>query len=309
MDFNKWNPFWSLCYGMTAVIIISCNFLSILILLNRRLRKRSHYLLIDLAIADLLVGLFAIPIYMISVLSGQKLVPRFVLDGVDMFTGFASIFTLAVISLERLNAIARPLHHRQLSSRSYLVAIATPWILSLVVTSTRVLLHVSVINDHQFLVVIIISLSTPLLITCSAYCVIWRKQASRLQNEVRARSEARLSKTLFLITGTFVLTWMPFQVLVIVANLCVLCSNVHVVVVYVVKLLQFSNSFINFIIYCLRIQDYKEAASKIFSRCTCRRNSLQELYPLADSQTNVTLISFSSTLSLYNDIVPVDRQR
>ena len=235
-----------------------------------------------------------------AVISDGKLVPRLVLDCVDMFTGLSSIFILTVISLERLNAITRPLRHRQLSSRSYIIATVTPWIVSLVVTSTRVLVHFSVINEHQFLVVIIISLSTPLLITCIAYSAIWRKQASRLQNEVRARSEARLSKTLFLVTGTFVLTWLPFQVLLIAASLCVACRNVQYVVVIVIKLLQFGNSFINFIIYFLRMQDYKKAISEIFFSCKCRRSRHREGNSLGDSRTSIALTYFSSTLSLHN---------
>ena len=175
----------------------------------------------------------------------------------------SSIFTLTVISLERLFAISRPLRHRRLSSHSYAIAIATPWILSLGVTSVRVLQHYSIVTRHQILTVVIISLSTSLLITCTSYCVIWRKWSSRIQNGVRARREARLSKTLFLITGTFVLTWLPFQVLVVVAGVCVPCRKMPIVVVYVIKLLQFSNSFINFLIYCLRMPDYRKAVSQI----------------------------------------------
>ena len=205
MNFNSWNWFWSVCFGVTAVVIIISNSLSIAVLVNRRFRKRFLYLLINLAIADLLVGLFTVPIYMIRSISKDKLVSTLVLDGVDMFTGLSSIFTLTVISLERLFAISPPLRHRQLSSQSYVIPIATPWILSLMGTSPRVLLDYSIMTHHQFVTVInIICLFTPLVITCTSYCVIWRKQASRMQNEVRTRREARLSKTLFLITGTFV---------------------------------------------------------------------------------------------------------
>ena len=301
MNFNSWNWFWSVCFGVTATVIIISNCLSIAVLVKRRFRKRSLYLLIDLAMADLLVGLFAVPIYMIAVISKLKLVPPVAIDCVDMFTGLSSMFTLTVISLERLFAISRPLRHRQLSSHSYAIAIATPWILSLAVTSVRVLQRYSIVTHHQFLIVIIISLLTPLLTTCTSYCVIWRKQSSRIQNGVRARREARLSKTLFLITGTFVLTWLPFQVLVVVAHLCVSCGKMHIVIVFVVKLLQFSNSFINFVIYCLKMPDYRKAISQIFSICRYRSHTNnREVYSLSDSRKSIALIHFSSALSLYN---------
>ena len=300
MDFARWNLFWSVCFGSIALLTITGNLFSISILLKRRLRRRCHYLLIDLAIADLLVGLFAIPIYMITVMSEETLVSRLVLDCVDMFTGFCSIFTLAVISLERLHAIARPFRHRQLSSHSYIIAIATPWILSLIVTSTRLLLGFSVMNIHQFIIVMIISLSTPLLIYCISYGVIWRQQPSRQKEGVRARSEVRLSKTLLLITGTFVLTWLPFQLLVIVLNMCSPCKSVPAVVVYTIKLLQFGNSFSNFIIYCLRMQVYRNALLDILVRYKCNLTTRQELYPLNDAPTTVKLVSFSITLHLNN---------
>ena len=228
--------------------------------------------------------------------------PAIVLDCIDMFTGFCSIFTLAVISLERLNAIARPIQHRTLSSRNYTFAIVTPSILSLIPTSSRVLLGSSVITIRSFVIVIIIGLSTPLLITCTACCLIWWKQASRLQGGVRAiRNEARLSKTLSLITRTFVLTWLPFEVLVSMFHLCSSCTKKVPYVVYVViKLLHFSNSFINFIIYCVRMPDYREAVSEIFLRCKCGHATHREMYPLADSRKNVMLTYFSSTLTLEN---------
>ena len=221
MDFNRWNIFWSFCFGVMASIIIVGNTLSMSILFKRRLRKRSHYLLISLAIADLLVGLFAVPLYMMLFIPRQNVVPILVYDCVDMFTGLTSIFTLGVISLERLNAITRPLRHRQLTSRSYSVAIATPWIVSLIVTLTRVLRHFFIITAEQFVIVIIVSLSTPLLISCIAHCIIWRKQASRIHNEIQARIESKLFGTLLLITAMFVLSWLPFQVLIITIHLCI----------------------------------------------------------------------------------------
>ena len=272
MDFNRWNIFWGFCFGVTAFTIIVGNTLSISILFKRKLRKRSHFLLISLAIADLLVGLFAIPLYMILFIPRQNVVSKLVYDCVDMFTGLTSIFTLAVISLERLNAITRPFRHRQLNSRVYVVAIATPWVFSLMVTSIRVLQDFFVITARQFVIVIIISLSMPLLISCIAHCIIWRKQASRIQNEVQAKIEIKLFRTLLLITAIFVLSWLPFQVLTITMHLCITCNSIPTVIVFVVKLLQYSNSFINFVIYCLRIPDYKNELSQIRSNCRCNDN-------------------------------------
>ena len=299
MDFSRWNSFWTACYGTMAFLIIVGNTLSFIILLKRRLRKRPHFLLISLAMADLLVGLCAMPIYTTTVISNEKLVSKLVSDVVDMFTGFSSVFTVAVISLERLNAIVRPLRHRQLSLRSYFVAIVTPWILSLMVTSTRVLLQFGLLTTEQFLSVIITSLSTPLIISCFSYCVIWRKRRTRTIHRSRERHDARFSKTVFLITGSFFLTWMPFQVLVIVLIKCFSCRNVSVAVVFFIKLLQFSNSVINFFIYCFRLPSYRRALFAITPCCRDNRGQNRVIFPFTENQTSsINLINFSSTQSL-----------
>lgn len=299
MDFNNWNMFWSVFFGVMSIMIVFGNCLSIHILLKRRLRKRPHFLLISLATADLLVGLFAMPLFMIMWSSRQAVVSTFVFDCVDMFTGFSSIFTLVSISLERLNAIAQPLRHRQLTLHCYVIAIATPWILSIAVTSSRVLFRLAIIDVHQFLSVIITSLSTPLVIMCFAYCVIWRKEASRLYHTFRARSEARLSKTVLLITGMFILTWMPFQVLVIVIVKCAACKNVSLVVVFIIKLLQFSNSVLNFFIYCFRMPNYRRVLISLFPSCNCCHVRNGVVHPFVESQTtSVTLLSFSTSTSM-----------
>ena len=272
MDFSKWNVFWSLSFGLLSFLIIVGNAISISILFKRRLRKRPHFLLISLAFADLLVGLIPVPLYIMI----QADLPHFSSTTyvfflcVDMFVGLSSVFTLAAISLERLHAIARPLRHRQLTLRSYAIAIATPWIFSLIVSLSYLLYVFYVITNLQFFSGIIISLSTPLLITCISYCIIWRKQSSRIPGEAQARKNVHLNKTLLLITAIFVLSWLPFHVLKIVTNFCVSCE-IFPVKVYVMKFLHYSNSFMNFLVYCFRMPDYRKALSRMLHKCRCSR--------------------------------------
>ena len=271
MDFSKWKLFWSLCFGLLSFLIIVGNALSISILFKRRLRKRPHFLLISLAFADLLVGLIPMPLYIIVQYSRYRIAIVYV--RVDIFAGLCSVFTLAAISLERLHAIARPLRHRQLTLRSYAIAIATPWIFSLIVSLSYLLYVFSVITFLQFFSGIIISLSTSFLVTCISYCIIWRKQSSRIiPNEAQARNNVHLNKTLLLITAIFVLSWLPFQVLAAVLNFCISCnSNKTLIISYVIKFLQYSNSFMNFLVYCFRMSDYRKELSRMFLKCRCSR--------------------------------------
>ena len=273
MDFNDWNLFWSLCFGLLSFLIIVGNALSISILFKRRLRKRPHFLLISLAFADLLVGLIPVPLYIIIQCSRYRIL-TLVYKGVDIFAGLSSVFTLAAISLERLHAIARPLRHRQLTLRSYAIAIATPWIFSLIVSLSYLLSVFSVITYLQFFSGTTISLSTSLLVTCISYCIIWRKQASRtISSEAQARKNVHLNRTLLLITAIFFLSWLPFHVLMVVSYFCISCRlNITLIILlYVIKLLHYSNSFMNFLVYCFRMSDYRNALSRMFPKCRCSR--------------------------------------
>ena len=129
----------------------------------------------------------------------------------------------------------------------------------------------SVITNLQFFSRIIISLSTSLLATCISYCLIWRKQATRIiPNEVQARKDFNLNRTLLLISAIFVFSWLPFHVLNIVSTFCSSCE-IFLVKVYVIKFLHYSNSFMNFLVYCFRMPHFRKALLQMLHKCRCSR--------------------------------------
>ena len=262
MDLNVWNPFWVTCYSVMAFLIIVGNSLTIATLLRKKFRKRQQLLLISLAFADLLVGC-ATTLYVIAQCHFFAL--WFVFNILDVFAGLSSIFHLAVISLERLHATLRPFRHRQLSLKAYWVAIATPWILSLSLgISVSILAWFNLIMQQKVLIIVIICLITPLLITCFSYLVIWRSRKKRISTvrSFRQNQEARFSRTIFLVTATSFITWMPFLYINIAVRVWPL--PIPGSAVFFIKLLHHSNSFVNFVIYILRLPSYRKA---LFSLC------------------------------------------
>ena len=185
MDFNSWNTLWELCFGLLALLVVAGNSVTIWIFLKQKFRKHAHFLLTSLAVADLLVGLLVVPLYIVANLYRFPLWHFYASLYVDIFTSLTSILTLAVISLERMYAIGWSLRHRTLPLRAYKFAIVTPWILSATVTCTRVLFDNSLIAPTGFNVIISVSLVVPILVICSAYCVIWWKQRNRMDNQDR----------------------------------------------------------------------------------------------------------------------------
>ena len=294
MDLNTWNMFWRLCFGFLATLIVAGNILNIWMFFKLRRRKRSSFLLIGLGVADLLVGGLAIPLF-IAAFESASITTRRVFSIVDMFTSTSSIYTLAVISLERMFATGWPLRHRTANFRIYICAISIPWIIAAIFTVLTDV-YVYIIKRYSVLYLLFFFPATPLLVMCVAYYVIWRKQKSPICNHINVIREAKLANTLFLITGASVFTWLPFQIINILVSLHVFPSFSHLqLTVFIIRVLQYSNSFVNVIIYPLRIPEFKNFLLHLLRCCVGPHRILRAgVLPSAESGSVVSLVRFTS---------------
>ena len=265
MDFNSWNIFWGICFGVLVTLIIVGNILTIWIFFKQRRQKRSYSLLISLAVADLLVGIFSVPFYIKAVVS-QGYAWYVISMGADVFTGTTSIYTLAVISLERMYAVGWPVRHRTVNYRVYVCAISIPWIIAAIFTTSVVLRVLDIIGRENSLYHVILISGIPLITICVANFVVWKKQKSSFRKQNHIKREVKLAKTLALITGTTLFTWLPFQIINILYDLKVM-ENFHLLglTIFVIKILQFGNSFVNVIIYQFRIPEFKRMLFQILN--------------------------------------------
>ncbi|XP_015757560.1 PREDICTED: beta-1 adrenergic receptor-like [Acropora digitifera] len=250
MGTNLWNISWTLSFGVISVASIAGNAITIFIFLKKRPLTWPKCLLISLAVADFLVGLITVPFYVSSFWIfeefSENVVLRASLDCIDMFTGFASIFTLAVIALERLYAIGWPLRHRVLRNEIYFAAIATPW------------------------------------------------SRLRTRHHIQEERNLKLAKTVAIVTGAFLITWLPFELFLLSMNLCISCRVI--LVGMVLKLLQYGNSVVNIIIYCFGNAEYRAAFLAIFR--SCRRSCRKHRKVLQSSVLRITVRNGNSTDNL-----------
>ena len=259
-----------------------------------RRRKRSSFLLVGLGVADLLVGGLAIPLS-IAGFESASITTRRVFNLVDRFTSTSSIYTLAVISLERMFAIGWPLRHRTANFRVYICAISIPWIIAAIFTVLTDV-YVYIIKRYSVIYLLVFFPATPLLVMCVAYYVIWRKQKSPICNHSNVIREAKLANTLFLITGASVFTWLPFQIINILVSLHVFPSFSHLqLTVFIIRVLQYSNSFVNVIIYPLRIPEFKNFLLHLLRCCVGPHQIFRaRVLPSAESGSVVSLVRFTS---------------
>ena len=191
MDFNSWNIFWDIYFG---VLIIAGNILTIWIFFKQRSQKRSYSLLMSLAVADLLVGIFAVPFYIKAIVSpgyARSLISMLA----DVSTGITSIYTLAVISLERICAVGWPLRHRTLNYRVYVCAISIPWVIAAIFTTTLVLRMLEIIGGEVYLCCLVLIPGIPLITICAANFVVWKKQKTPIRNQNHFKREVKLAMT------------------------------------------------------------------------------------------------------------------
>ena len=271
-------------------IVIGNSLTIVLFAVNRRFRKRSLFLVINMACADLMVGTVTLPIYIYSVGDEYKFwtatgwlrsLTIFYMFGDSFFT-FASLNSATFISGERFCAMYWPLKHRTLSMRAYRLVIFMVWALALLIAAFWTALSTFLsTKDAMYVTTPYILMLT--LITCGCNIGIWRKFqlgefASEQQN--RASQNKRLTKTLLLVSILALVSWLPL----IISNHLIFVHQVQIPnkVYVLVNVLNYSNSFVNPILYALRIPEFRGA----LVLCCFRGHAKADKIDVADDTAN-----------------------
>ena len=199
-------------YFLEAVLTLLGNIFTIFVFWKRRAElKRTSYLLVNLAFADLLVAIS------ISI-SWSILVDNFTNNGLstegefvfivtwDVFCEASSLLSLLVISLERLYAVRWPFRHRTLSTTSYIYSLAFVWIIAGILSVVFfAFLHLSDLQ-HKHISVLVVAplLFVFLVVICAANILIYLQMRQNIPeglNERRAHQNKKLTKTLLIVTA------------------------------------------------------------------------------------------------------------
>ena len=138
----------SVLIGIECLIICVGNAFTIFVFWNHRSGslRRTCYLLLNLAIVDLLAGVVepvafatrSIPALLGTPWYDEMSVGYYFLIFAVMFSTI-SVVSLAFISLERTFAVLRPLVHRTTSARVYIYCVAFTWAAGITVASLYIL--------------------------------------------------------------------------------------------------------------------------------------------------------------------------
>ena len=252
---------------------------------SRRIRKRKFYLLMNLAIADFLVGAIVLPWWVYYLAQKFDLwhckqdypLSVTLIESFIQLTTFASLINLTMVSLERMYATLWPLKHRVLGKRSYYVLIGLSWTLPIVVPSVNATQRYKLISPNIFYYLWLSFMCCLLLIICTSYVTIWIKmKCGRTIPLATTLKNRKLTRCLSLVTAVSLVTWLPASVVYIAyrhgVSSVVSSHDTFIRIYYSAVLLWFANSLVNPIIYALRMPQFRRASFRlVFGRSPRRR--------------------------------------
>ena len=266
---------WLAVYILEFVIIFLINgFTIITFARNHHLRKCTTYLIINLAVADLLVGAVSGPMHIYDMLNfkpeGGFSWKTFTVFYFKKLFANCSLFNLALLSLEHLHATLFPFRHSRMTKWIYLKTVVCIWLLALVLASAEAALYLTDLKALRIFWAsfMIIVLST---VIVSYMIIIFNvKRNAPPQLSGAGASDRKLTATLFVVTALstfFILPWFFFAVLD-VREFNTLSTKALFNIRHSIFVLFFANSFVNPIVYTLRMQEFRNAALMMCHRST-----------------------------------------
>ena len=257
-----------------AIVILNIITIVVFVKKKRQLQRRSTYLIIHLAIVDLLVGAVSGPLQIEIGMS--QLCPlwnyrrktiwshRLSFAFVHLFS-FISLTNLIAVSLERLHATLCPFRHRFVRKWVYRAIIIVIWLIAIVREVAKIFLlekgYVKVINASLFLLFYAVSL----FVICVSYILIVIKvRCSRHpQFHSRSKRERKLTGTALIISLVSLLCFLPAIIYLTYFGLSInFFLSVHIHLALTVLIL--ANSLVNPIIYALRMPGFRESLLQLF---------------------------------------------
>ena len=124
----------SILYGIISLIAVIGNALVIVVIVrNRKMHSVTNMFIANLAVADVVIGIFAVPFQYQAALLQRWVLPHFMCSlapFVQVLSVNISIFTLMVISIDRYRAVIHPLKPRCTKTTAKIVMVVT-WIIGI----------------------------------------------------------------------------------------------------------------------------------------------------------------------------------
>ncbi|XP_044166942.1 lysophosphatidic acid receptor 3-like [Acropora millepora] len=259
-------------YGIEAVAIVMLNALTIIVYVKERsLRKRSLYLVINQAVADMFVG--ASLIYQ-CLLVGHTCelwtisLAKSLLASLLTVSILASLINLGAISLERTHAMFRPFKHRLIKKKIFAATAAIVWIIAgAIVTAIGLQMTLQPLSFKPLRIISILYLSSflfcllTIIVSYSSMAIkiVYGTQPHHRSATIRGR---KLTKTLFIVTIVSLLLTLPYNIFYLCMMLQLRISRPPYLY-HSLLFMCYANSLVNPVLYTFRMSEFKRALLSI----------------------------------------------
>jgi len=227
----------------------------------RHLRKRSTYLIINLTLADLLVGAVTGPSYSLKRHKENSVFTW----AIKLTFLIASYMNLSLISLERLHATLFPFRHCLITKWTYIKIIIACWSISLLLAFVVAVLSEEVFQYAwaSFSVVTLLVLAV-----CYIIIIVDVQRSPHSQHYGSIHKERKLSITLLIVTGVSVLAILPMAIYKSMPqHIKEKWHGASSVDVHdTLAVISFANSMVNPLVYAIRMQEFRKALRNLGSR-------------------------------------------
>ncbi|KAM8831625.1 trace amine-associated receptor 1-like [Spinachia spinachia] len=275
--------------GGLSVVTICGNLLVIIsVSYFKQLHVATNFLILSLAVADLLVGVVVFPFSMVFTLTSCWHHEGFfckVRGGFDVTLSTASILHLCCISIDRYYAVCQPLSYKsKVNDRVTGMMILMSWAVAVLIGIGIIIAgfnqgkcEESCLIDALISTTLacIFSFYIPVIIMLSIYMKIFlvaKRQAISIQNTTGlsqksgttvSKRERRATKTLAIVLGVFLLCWAPYFLCIILQPLTY--NVTPIAVIETLNWLTLSNSMLNPFIYAFFYSWFRSAFKIIIS--------------------------------------------
>ncbi|KAK5871694.1 hypothetical protein PBY51_004558 [Eleginops maclovinus] len=268
--------------------------------LNSNLQSITNFFVVSLAVADIAVGVLAIP-FAIAISTGfcsNFYGCLFIACFVLVLTQ-SSIFSLLAIAIDRYIAIKISLRYNSLvTGQRAQGIIAICWVLSIIIGLTpmmgwhkppdssnsscppglmRCLFEGVVVMEYMVYFNFFACVMIPLLLMLGIYLCIFMAARHQLKlMEVKAvhgmkscstlQKEVQAAKSLAIIVGLFAVCWLPLHIINCFTLFCPECARPPAWIMFVAIILSHANSVINPFIYAYRIREFRQTFRRIIRR-------------------------------------------
>ncbi|XP_031552140.1 melatonin receptor type 1B-like [Actinia tenebrosa] len=276
--YTELNYLWVRTGFPLAFAVTVANSIALSVFLKKTfLVKKSSYLLVNLTIADLLVGISGIVHGALLIFCSEPDI--LTLSGVTEMCSIASIFSLALISLERLVAVFWPFHHRIAKSAHYFLVIAVVWFLTVCQTMPIIVMQQHFLQSFDskqffpYLRWITLLPAASLATIVFSYLSIWVKLKffTKFRHCRTIQENSKLTKTLFIVTVVSLATWLPKNIadsiyIINIHETLFIYKDAGLFVALFFLLLM--NSLLNIIVYSFRMPEFRKELKDMFCKCS-----------------------------------------